>query len=72
MLRKLKELAKRVWANDNVRRVWHTFWQAAGGVLVAGLLAAHSSADVKAAVFLAATTGFSAVKALYISRRVEE
>ena len=64
MLSKLKAL----WSNETVKRVLHTFWQAAGGVLLAGVFAAHSTGDVKALVVAAFAAGLAAVKALVVSR----
>lgn len=55
--------------NDAVRRVFHTFWQAAGGVLLAALFAAHSSQDVKLALGAALAAGLAAVKNLYQVKR---
>ena len=52
---------------DSLKRVLHTFWQAAGAALLTGFLAAHSSQDVKAVVFTAGATGLAAVKALLLS-----
>lgn len=49
--------------------VLHTAWQAALGVLVAGLLASKSSADVKLAVAAALATGLAALKAAYLRQR---
>lgn len=66
-MRNLKNLAYRLW-NSEGRKVFHTFWQAAGGVLIAGLLASKSTADVKLAVGAAVATGLAAVKALLLSR----
>jgi len=54
--------------NGEGRKVFHTFWQAAIGALVAGLLAAKSTNDVKATVMVAVATGLAAVKALVVSR----
>lgn len=62
---------KQLWLNDSVRRVFHTFWQAAGGVLLSGLLLARSSNDVKLAVGAAFAAGLAAVKALYQSQKEE-
>lgn len=64
----IKGFVKSLWANDSVRRVVHTAWQAAGGVLVAQLLVAKSSSDVKLAVIAAAAAALSAVKAAVVSR----
>jgi uncharacterized membrane protein YebE (DUF533 family) len=65
---KLKGFLKSVLASEAVRRVLHTFWQAAGGALVAGLLAAKSTSDVKLTVATAVAVGLAAVKALLVSR----
>lgn len=67
MYRKLKDLAYKLW-NSEGRKVFHTFWQAAGGVLIAGLLAARSSQDVKAVVAVAVAAGLAAVKAAVVAR----
>lgn len=55
--------------NDQVMRVIHTFYQAAAGALVAGLFAAHSTADVKGVLTVAVAAGLAAVKALFVSRK---
>ena len=68
-MNKLKSILRTIWSSDGVRRVFHTAWQAAFGVLVTGLLAAHSSADVKATLFLAATTAAAAVKAALLAKK---
>jgi hypothetical protein len=65
---KLKSIVKSVWANDSVRRVIHSTWQAAGGVLLAGLVAAHSSTDVKAAFVVAGAAALAALKAALVAR----
>jgi len=49
--------------------ILHTAWQAALGVLVAGLWTVHSTADVKALVVVGATTFFAALKAAYLRQR---
>jgi hypothetical protein len=67
MLAKLKNLTYSFW-NSEGRRVFHTFWQAAVGALVAGLVTVHSTSDVKAVVMVAVTAGMAAVKALVVSR----
>lgn len=69
MLKDLKELLASVVKNDHVRRVFHTFWQAALGALLAGLVVAKSSHDVKLAVGAAFATGLAAVKALYVANK---
>jgi hypothetical protein len=68
MLRTVKELAKKLWANDFVRRVVHTAWQAAAGVLVSGVLTAHSAADVKALVIVAVAAALSAAKGAIVAK----
>jgi hypothetical protein len=57
--------AKSLWARvpDGIKRVIHTFWQAAGGALFAGLITAKSTADVKLAVGTAVAVGLAAAKA---------
>lgn len=35
MITRLKNLARRLWANDTVQRAAHTFWQAAAGSAIA-------------------------------------
>jgi hypothetical protein len=49
--------------------VLHTAWQAALGVLVAGLVMSRSSADAKLAVGAAVATFAAALKAAYLSAR---
>lgn len=63
-----KSLLKSVWANDGVRRVVHTFWQAAAGSLVAGLFAAKSTSDVKLTIATSVAVGLAAVKAALLSK----
>lgn len=65
-MQKLKALVNALIHNDKVMRVVHTFWQAAGGVLIAGLLAAHSSSDIKLSLAAALAAGLAAVKALVV------
>jgi hypothetical protein len=67
-MNKLKSILKSLWSNDNVRRVVHTAWQAFGGALVAGLLVAHSTADVKLTVASAVAVGLAALKAALVAR----
>lgn len=62
MLQKLKQLVQTAWANDFVRRVVHTAWQAAAGVLLTGLVASHSSTDVKVVLVAAFAAALSAAK----------
>lgn len=64
----LKSVLKSLWASDSVKRVVHTFWQAAGGALVAGLLTAKSTSDVKLTVATAVAVGLAALKAALLSR----
>lgn len=61
---------KSMWSRipDPVKRVFHTFWQAAGGALVAALLTARSTADVKLAVMGAVAVGLAAVKGMLLSK----
>lgn len=68
MFDKAKTIIKAILANDSVRRVLHTFWQTASGVLVAQLVVAQSSADVKLAVAAAIAAGLSAAKAAVVVR----
>lgn len=68
MFAKVKDLAYKFWMSEG-RKVFHTFWQAAGGVLIAGLLASRSSADVKLALGAAFAVGLAAVKAALVSRQ---
>lgn len=63
-----KVVIKSIWNSDSVRRVLHTFWEVAGGALVAGLLTAKSTADVKLAVATAVTVGLAAVKNALVAR----
>lgn len=65
----LKAKLLQLWHSELVMRVVHTFWQAAGAALVVGLLAAHSTADVKAVLFTAIATGLAAVKGLIQTRQ---
>lgn len=65
----MQELVSKVVHSESLARVIHTFWQAAGGALLAGLLAAHSSHDVKLALTAAFATGLAALKAVYLSRK---
>jgi hypothetical protein len=67
MLTKLKQLVKKVWAIQRVQLVFHTAWEAGLGVLLPGLLAAHSSQDVKNILFLACTTAAAAARHLVVS-----
>lgn len=69
MLNGIKSLLRRAYYSDNARRIFHTFYQAAGGVLLAGLIAARSSSDVKLAVAAALTVGLAAVKALFLAKK---
>lgn len=80
MLQKLKGLLVRIWANDNVRRVVHTFWQTFLAVFVVGasgvassLLSTHNLSDATTAltalVVSAVAAALAAVKALYVSRK---
>jgi hypothetical protein len=63
-MRKLRTL----WATlpEGFKRVIHTFWQAAGGALVAGLVTVKSTADVKLTVATAVAVGLAAVKAAVV------
>lgn len=60
---------KSLWGQvpDSVKRVLHTFWQAAGGVLLQQLLVAQGSVDAKAVVMVAGAAGLAAVKGLLLS-----
>lgn len=75
MIEKVKQLAKQVWANDDVRRVVHTFWQTFAAVFLAGISgvvgilmhtrsASAAATALVALVVAAAAAGFSAVKNL--------
>jgi len=66
-MQRVKELAKKLWANEG-NRVVHTAWQAAGGVLLAHLLVARSTQDVKAAFAVAFAVALAAVKASLVVR----
>jgi len=68
MFNKLKNFVHSLIVSDGFKRALHTFWQAAGGVLLAGVFAAHSTGDVKALVVAAFAAGLAAVKALVVSR----
>lgn len=61
---KTTSLLKRVLGSDPVRRTFHTFWQAGGGVLYMHLFFASSPAQVKAAVVAVAAAYFAALKAV--------
>jgi hypothetical protein len=67
-MQKIKQLVAALWANDFVRRVVHTAWQAAAGVLISGLLAAHSAADVKAVIIVAVAAALSAAKGAIVAK----
>lgn len=71
MVKKLVAAVKGAWDKvpAGAKRVFHTFWQVAGGVLVQHLLAARSSADVKSAVVVAVASGLAAVKALWLASK---
>lgn len=69
-MEKVKQTVFVLINNDHVKRVFHTFWQAAGGLLLAGLLASHSSQDVKMALGAALAAGLAAVKAAVVARKV--
>lgn len=58
---------RRIANSDIVRRAFHTFWQAAGGVLIARLVVAHSSHDIQVAVVVAGAAGLSAVKSMVVN-----
>lgn len=60
-----------LWAKlpDSVKRVVHTAWQATAGALVAGLLVARSTADVKLAVASAVAVGLAAAKSAVLAKR---
>ncbi len=64
-MEKLKTKVEALWAKlpDPVKRVFHTFWQAAAGALVAGVLTVHSTADAQLLVATAVAVGLAAVKA---------
>lgn len=65
----IKKIYTKVTSNRQLMAVIHTFWQAAGGVLVAGLLAAKSTSDIKGVVALAVATGLAALKNAYVYRK---
>lgn len=65
----LKGLVKKLVNNPLVMHVFHTFWQAAAGVLFAGLVTVHSSADAKRVIAVAVATGLAAVKAMVVARK---
>ena len=69
MFYKVKGLVMKLWHSDLVMRVVHTFWAAALSALVTGLVAAHSSADIKAVLFTAITTGVTAVRVSLVARK---
>jgi len=65
----LKSKLSQVLHSDQVRRIWHTAWQAAGSALIVSLLAARSSADVKAALIAAGAVALAALKAAYLTQK---
>lgn len=79
MLNKLKSLLRGLWANDNVRRVVHTFLQAFIAVFVVGLTnvlnafqnngLAAGKAALLALVGAAIAAALSAVKNAVVARR---
>jgi hypothetical protein len=52
----------RVSDSELAKRALHTAWQAALGVVLAGIFAAHSTGDVKALVIAAGAAAASALK----------
>lgn len=68
MYAKVKDLIYKAVHSEGAKRVFHTFWQAAGGVLLSGLLASRSSTDVKLALGAALAAGLAALKAAYLAR----
>lgn len=68
-MEKVKLFVLSLVRNDYVRRVFHTFWQAAGGVLLSALVLANSTQDVKLAFAAAFAAGLAAVKALFVAKR---
>lgn len=79
MLLKAKQLAIKVWANDSVRRVVHTFWQTFAITFVAGisgvvtiLLHTHSisaaTSALLALVLASGAAGFSAAKGAFVAK----
>lgn len=79
-MQKFKALIKRVWANDNVRRVAHTFWQSFAAVflvgitgIVSGMLSTHNISDGSTALLALVTSavaaGLAALKGLYVTKK---
>jgi hypothetical protein len=73
-MERLKKLARAAEAKlfaflDAQIPVVHTAWQAALSALVVSLLAARSSADVKAALIAAGAIFLSGLKAAYLKNR---
>lgn len=62
-----KNVVKKLLANDKVRRVLHTLYQAAAGALVAHLVVAHNAAGVQAAVTAGVAAAISALKGLLVA-----
>lgn len=65
----IKNIYTKVTTNRQLMAVVHTFWQAASGVLVAGLLASKSTSDVKGVIALAVATGLAALKNAYVYKK---
>lgn len=63
----MKNLFKNFTTNEWVVRAFHTFWQAALGVLLAHYLAPGQPTDVKALVVAAVAAGASAVKTMVVT-----
>jgi hypothetical protein len=68
MLNKLKHLALKLWSNDNVRRIFHTFWQSFVAVLLASVVTVHDWHTLWAVLAAAVAAGFSAVKNALVAR----
>jgi len=73
-MERLKTLARKAEAAlftflDAQIPVVHTAWQVTAGVLVTGLFAIHSSADVKALETTVIATFLAALKAAYLKQR---
>ena len=67
---KLITTIKSLWDKvpQHLKHVVHTAWQVGLGTLLAHLVVAHSSQDVKAAVAAAFSVAFATLKAALVAR----
>lgn len=63
----IKGFVKSLWANDYVRRVFHTYWQS----FIATWALTNFDLD-KVALVAAGAAGLSAVKALVLAKKEQE